>query len=64
MSQIFILNKTKPKANNDYSQGKIYALMTSNLIYIGCTIQELDERFKEHERSYKKGANKQCTSCQ
>ena len=34
------------------------------MIYIGCTIQQLEDRFKEHERPYKKGVNKQCTSCQ
>lgn len=40
----------------DYTKGKIYKILSDNTdkIYIGSTINELQHRFKDHQRGFKK----------
>jgi len=52
---------------SDYSQGKIYMITTNKIyeVYIGSTIQTLEERLSSHKSDYKrwlKGEKKYCTS--
>jgi len=41
--------------SNSYQNGKIYKITSSqtDLIYVGSTIQSLDERFKKHKNNFK-----------
>ena len=52
---------------SDYSQGKIYMITTNKIyeVYIGSTIQTLEERLSSHKSDYKrwlKGEERYCTS--
>ena len=46
----------------DYSQGKIYKLVSSQTdkMYIGSTTKSLKERFSEHKSSYQRYNNNEC----
>jgi len=41
--------------SNNYQNGKIYKITSSqtDLIYVGSTIQSLDDRFKKHKNNFK-----------
>ena len=63
LNQIFIINENE--APSFKYNGTIYKITCNKKVYIGSTIQSMEQRFKEHEngwKQYKKGNGAYVTS--
>ena len=63
LNQIFIINENQ--APSFKYNGTIYKITCNKKVYIGSTIQSIEQRFKEHEngwKNYKKGKGSYITS--